>query len=391
MESFEIGAAATTAQPGQRLSPSLEASFRAHHRRRYRAPRAWLYLIFALAFGISPLSNGILFSVSPGVATAVTSITVFLVAPINLLAFASLLLIRSRHVSGVLQTTAAVASVGCALWLRELDRAGEMHYPVHLLGVIIISLAVFGGYSWRRVLFGTALFAGADAWNALRSSSFDSVKIVDIYGLLLMSVIAVTAAYTLERLARLAWLFSRRASHLARTDTLTGLSRRQEFNRTFPRMLAQAQREQKTIAVMLLDVDHFKKINDGYGHLTGDEVLRTLGTTLRSEPKRHPLDLVVRFGGEEVLFAWYDTDDDTARERADAVLERIRQMDIPLPDQPEPLKVTASAGLTWLIPTALTTPTVIMNVADELLYAAKAKGRNNVISKPLTRLERAWG
>jgi diguanylate cyclase (GGDEF)-like protein len=389
VESFEVGAAATTAQPGQRLSPSLEASFRAHHRRRYRAPRAWLYLIFALAFGFSPLSNGLLYSASPAVLPTVISVSTYLVAPINFLAFASLLFTRSRHLSGFLQTAAAAASVGCALWLRELDRAGEMHYPVHLLGVIIIALAVFGGYSWRRVLPGTALFAGADAWNALRKGPYYSVEIVDVYGLALMSVIAVTAAYTLERLASLAWLFSRRASHLARTDTLTGLSRRQEFNRNFPRMLAQAQREQRMIAVMLLDVDNFKRINDGHGHLTGDEVLRALGNTLLKEPKHNPQDLIVRFGGEEILFAWYDTDAETAQQRANLVLDHIRQMHIGLPDQQGTLQVTASAGLTWLIPTARETPAVIVNVADELLYAAKAEGRNNVMAKPFTPLEHA--
>ncbi len=382
MESFDIGAAATSAQPDRRLSKALEASFRAHHRRRYRAPRAWLYLIFALAFGLSPLSNGLLFTVSSEAFPTVRLISSYLVAPINLMAFASLLFNAPRIVSGVLQTTAAVAAVSCALWMRDLDRSGAMDYPIHLLGIIIVALAVFGGYSWQRVLFGTALFSGADIWNALRSGPHDPAEIVDIYGLILMAVIAVTAAYTLERLARLAWLYSRRASHLARTDALTGLARRHEFNRTFPRLLADAERDQKTIAVMLLDVDHFKSINDGHGHLVGDEVLRTLGATLLGQPKRQRLDLLVRFGGEEVLFAWYDIDEGTARHLAEEVLEQIRQMDIALSDQAVPLKVTASAGLTWLIPTAQTTPAIIVNAADELLYAAKAKGRDNVMAKP---------
>jgi len=382
VESFDIGAAAADAKPTRRLGKSLEASFRAHHRRRYRAPRAWLYLIFALAFGLSPLGNGMLFAAAPEVATTMMGISTFVVAPINFLAFASLLFNAPRVASGLLQTAAAMVSVSCALWLRELDRTGLMHYPIHLLGVIIIALAVFGGYSWQRVLFGTTLFAGADAWIALRNGPLDTGEIVDIYGLALMSVIAVTSAFTLERLATLAWLYSRRASHLARTDSLTGLARRQEFNRSFPRMLAQAQREQRMIAVMLLDVDHFKKINDGYGHLTGDEVLRALGATLRNEPKHDPGDLVARFGGEEVLFAWYGVEGETARQRAERVLENIRRMEIPLPDQPHMLKVTASAGLTWLIPTASTTQPIIVNAADELLYTAKAKGRNNVVAEP---------
>ncbi|HEY1075539.1 MAG TPA: GGDEF domain-containing protein [Fontimonas sp.] len=382
MESFDIGAAATSAQPDRRLSKSLEESFRAHHRRRYRAPRAWLYLIFALAFGLSPITNGVLFTISPDVYPTVRLVSTYLIAPLNLLAFATLLFDAPRVVSGVLQTAAAIAAVSCALWMRHLDRAGLMDYPIHMLGIIIVALAVFGGYSWQRVLFGTALFSGADIWNALRSGPHDPAEVVDIYGLALMAVIAVTAAYTLERLARLAWLYSRRASHLARTDSLTSLSRRQEFNRIFPRLLADAARDQKTIAVVLLDVDHFKSINDGYGHLVGDEVLRTLGATLRSEVKRHPSDLVVRFGGEEVLLAWYDIDADTAKQRAEQVLEKIRQMDITLSEQGVPLKVTASAGLTWLIPTAETTPAIVVNAADELLYAAKAKGRDNVMSRP---------
>lgn len=380
VDSSDIGAAAARTRPDQRFGKALEASFRAYHRRRYRAPRAWLYLIFGIAFLVSPLNTGALFAASPEVVPVLQWVSMYVIAPLNLIAFATLLLNAPHVVSGVLQTTAAIASVSCALWLRHLDRTGSLHYPVHLLGVIIIALSVFGGYSWYRVVFGSVLFASADIYGSLATGPVEPPDIVDAYGLLLMTVIAVTAGYTLERLARLAWLFSRRASHLARTDVLTGLASRLEFNRAFPRLLMHAQRDRITVAVMLLDVDHFKKINDDNGHMVGDDALRLLGHALAALPKRNPLDLIVRFGGEELLFAWYDIDEDSALQRAEQILDLIRATPVPLVGGTAPLQMTASAGLTWLVPAEKTTPAAIVHVADELLYAAKSGGRNRIVS-----------
>ncbi|HET7540516.1 MAG TPA: diguanylate cyclase [Polyangiaceae bacterium] len=162
---------------------------------------------------------------------------------------------------------------------------------------------------------------------------------------------------------------------LATTDALTGLSNRRAFIDWATREVARSARYGDHFCVTLLDVDHFKQVNDRYSHAAGDEVLATL-SRLMSKLVRS-CDVVARWGGEEFVVAFPST----ALEGAMSVTERIRSA---LESQPitapngQPLKVTASFGVAELGPGE--TLEQVVDRADRAMYAAKGAGRNRVLS-----------
>jgi diguanylate cyclase (GGDEF)-like protein len=157
----------------------------------------------------------------------------------------------------------------------------------------------------------------------------------------------------------------------AATDALTGLPNSREVQDTIKRMAAHATRTLSPLAALMLDLDHFKQINDTYGHALGDDVLAALGTTVRAALRES--DFVGRYGGEEFVILLPDT----AHEEAEVVAEKIRAAvaTITVPGVTRP--ITASIGLALLADDAPDSATLLRN-ADRALYAAKSNGRNRV-------------
>ncbi|GAA1581232.1 diguanylate cyclase (GGDEF)-like protein/PAS domain S-box-containing protein [Actinoplanes couchii] len=152
----------------------------------------------------------------------------------------------------------------------------------------------------------------------------------------------------------------KRLEHLAHTDALTGLSNRRAWHTELPRLLARARRTAEPLTVALLDLDHFKRYNDVYGHPAGDELLRSSATAFNTILRDG--DLLVRWGGEEFAIALVDCEGDAAA----AVLDRLRAA--------TPDGQTCSAGYaTW--DGAEDTDRLLSRV-DAALYAAKGAGRN---------------
>jgi diguanylate cyclase (GGDEF)-like protein len=157
----------------------------------------------------------------------------------------------------------------------------------------------------------------------------------------------------------------------AATDALTGLPNSREVQDTLKRMAAHASRTLSPLAAMMLDLDHFKQINDSYGHGTGDDVLAALGTTVQAILRTS--DFVGRYGGEEFVILLPDT----GRAEAEIVAEKIRAAvaTITVSDVTRP--ITASIGVAVLPDDAADSITLLRN-ADRALYAAKSNGRNRV-------------
>ena len=161
----------------------------------------------------------------------------------------------------------------------------------------------------------------------------------------------------------------------ATTDGLTGLSNHRTFQERFSAMLTRAERHGSSVALLLTDIDHFKKVNDTYGHPTGDEVLRRVAALLRSNARK--IDITASYGGEEFALVL----EATLREGAWQLAERIRQevSEQMFESGKGPFKATMSLGMA-VYPQDGKTKTDLIKNADAALYAAKHGGRNRTVS-----------
>ena len=157
----------------------------------------------------------------------------------------------------------------------------------------------------------------------------------------------------------------------AATDRLTGLPNQRAVQDTLKRMVAQASRTITPLTAVLIDLDHFKRINDLYGHDSGDQVLAAVGVAMRNAMRDS--DFIGRYGGEEFLMLLPSTDTEGAMQVAEAVRAAIGSIRVPTVDE----QVTASAGVATL-PDDAGGSVTLFRAADRALYAAKNAGRNRV-------------
>jgi diguanylate cyclase (GGDEF)-like protein len=163
---------------------------------------------------------------------------------------------------------------------------------------------------------------------------------------------------------------------LSCTDGLTGLANRRAFDERFAAAWALAVREAREIAVVLIDVDHFKRYNDHYGHLAGDDCLRAVAEYVGSAVLRAS-DLPARYGGEEFVLLLPGTSDHGAAEVADRLCRAVHGAGMPHEASPFG-RVTVTAGVASLAPGLHDTPAMLIARADQALYLAKENGRNQV-------------
>lgn len=167
---------------------------------------------------------------------------------------------------------------------------------------------------------------------------------------------------------------------MAMTDPLTGLHNRRFADQQIRQIAKAAQVSGRQFAVMLMDLDRFKQVNDTYGHAAGDQVLTSVAQVLRTSTR--PQDLLARIGGEEFLLVLPDTTLHAAHQAADRLRRTIAGTPVPLPDRSDRIGITASVGValghmgiwTERQPTQL-----LIDDADRALRGAKRQGRNRVM------------
>jgi diguanylate cyclase (GGDEF)-like protein len=174
-------------------------------------------------------------------------------------------------------------------------------------------------------------------------------------------------------------------ARLSRTDALTGLANRRRFEDTYARACADARRTGEPLSLLMVDADHFKRINDNHGHAVGDEVLRGLAICLQAGVTR-PGDLVCRIGGEEFVLLLPKTDAAGALRIADEVHARVSRLSVGTAG-------IAAGAVTVSIGTASGTSGTedLYALADAALYEAKAAGRNRTRSAASEISESAGG
>lgn len=158
-------------------------------------------------------------------------------------------------------------------------------------------------------------------------------------------------------------------------DSLTGVKNRSAFDK---RLLAESRisrRQETPIALLMLDIDRFKSINDHFGHLAGDQALKKIAQTLQQHLKR-PTDLVSRFGGEEFAIILPNTTAEGALKVAEGIRDAVTSIDLEWEGKPIPL--TISIGVSADIMASEQHSTELLEQADKALYQAKNNGRNQV-------------
>ncbi len=170
-----------------------------------------------------------------------------------------------------------------------------------------------------------------------------------------------------------------KVTELSLTDTLTDLPNRRHFDQFLESEWKRCLRLGHPISIALLDIDHFKLLNDHYGHRYGDDCLAAIGKTLR-KIRRRPNDIFARYGGEEFALVFGSAATEQATAPLARIMDEIGLLEIPNAMSPTDPHLTVSIGLATTIPEDADGWEKLTAIADERLYAAKHAGRNRVVT-----------
>jgi diguanylate cyclase (GGDEF)-like protein len=165
--------------------------------------------------------------------------------------------------------------------------------------------------------------------------------------------------------------------NLSRIDGLTDIPNRRYFDEFLDSEWKRCHRLGMPISLALIDLDHFKLLNDTYGHQAGDACLKSIGSLLKEFDKR-PGDMCARYGGEEFAIVYGNTDLEQANCLVDKLLNEIRSLKIPNQNSLALPILTASVGLATMYPNDKNSGSDLIKKSDDLLYSAKASGRNRI-------------
>lgn len=380
-----------------RFSPALETDFRQHMQSRaidILTQGWWVVLLFYLAVGISTY-----------VQVRLLSYPLFLDGNLNV--WWSVYLVEGLAIAGLLLlpriavlhehywvSTAVIAATALSAIIIATSAFPDPYFNQHSSYVVIFVMSIIYGMGGLRLLPAVVACWGAAIGSWLVISLFDLWLDWGMYlqYVLLANMVGMLLCYMLELRDRQMFLqarllelekgklnqLSRELTRLSREDVLTGLANRRHFNEVFQSEWDRARREQKSLALIFVDIDHFKPFNDNHGHLEGDRVLSEVGRALRSVLRR-PGDLAARYGGEEFVLLLPGTHRDGALEVAAQVLAAIEGLAIRHDASSVADHLTASAGVAALMPLPAMRSAQLIAQADEAVYAAKAAGRNRIM------------
>ncbi|MCU7811637.1 MAG: GGDEF domain-containing protein [Candidatus Thiodiazotropha sp. (ex Notomyrtea botanica)] len=264
-------------------------------------------------------------------------------------------------------------------WIIYGSPYQELHYPYMIIlaafalgGTAILSISFF-----TSILYPLLIFVPTVTTGKIMTTGEDNM----------LAVLAIFATvYVLEaaRVSRKDY-WNAITSHkeakehaiqlekLSITDPLTGLHNRMHFNQRFIEEWARCSRLQTPLSLLMLDLDHFKSVNDNFGHISGDRCLQEVALALRNQVQR-TTDTVARYGGEEFVILLPNTEKKRAAIIAQSLLQTISEI-TPTWGKGNS-SISCSIGLSSMIPNSQKTGEILIKAADDALYQAKNQGRN---------------
>ncbi|MEO6700655.1 MAG: GGDEF domain-containing protein [Jatrophihabitantaceae bacterium] len=251
-----------------------------------------------------------------------------------------------------------VLAIGCGLLLYMLANAAVLYTAIYL--------------AVRPESFRSVLNSWQDASLEVATLCLGGLTALAVVQQPLLALLVVPPMFVLQRS-----VLTKQLEVAATTDAKTGLLNAATWHHVAGRELSRAEREQQGAALLIIDMDNFKRINDNYGHLIGDDVLKAVAGCLAEEMRGY--DSIGRFGGEEFVAVLADVDELAALTISERIRQRIGQLEVPSRDEgmPSLRGLSASIGVACYPEHGLEVET-LLHAADSALYTAKRAGRNRV-------------
>ena len=364
---------------GLKFAPAIEADYRRALIETERLPAAICVGVGAgvwFAFALLDLQRITMLGLWGRFDTMV-SLWVGARATVLVMLIAGAWIIRTRRSDYGWLSWAMYTTMGAAIAITTMAVHAKGLFAADSAQIVVVMAAFLPlGLTFRRAL-GAALLVTVisvlvllvfDAWHEFAHR-------VQVAAMLLMAVpVAAMGGYLREYSQRRQFLLTTILDRQAHTDPLTGLANRRSLFTHAERMAHLASRDGCGVALAIVDVDHFKHFNDGYGHSAGDLALQRVAEALSAD-LRTPFDMAARLGGEEFCVLLYDIPPDAAQARFEELLGRIRALAIPHAGSPAGF-LTLSAGAAML--TSRERFNALVNRADAALYRAKHEGRDRM-------------
>jgi diguanylate cyclase (GGDEF)-like protein len=360
-----------------RFPPALEAEFRRHH---LLASQRWVRLSILVALGttlgFAMIDHWVIRS-----SNAVPDLVRFgLQVPVILLCLLATIIkpLYMRLYQPAIQVAAPLFGIGSVV----MACYAEPQYAP-LVGARLLLVAFFLyfmlGMRFAPALRSNLVVLGALTVAGLSAAIAPQAAIYLAFAVLCANVIGGAGAYALEHANRTAFLERQLLGEMAALDGLTRLLNRQTFETRINDVWREATARQLPISVLMIDVDDFKRYNDHYGHLAGDDCLQRIAQAVRTGVAGNPADLLARYGGEELIAVLIDRGAADAEAAAQRIVADVAALAIPHAGSSTGGTVSISVGVATHHPAATSTYQTVARLADNALYAAKHQGRNRCV------------
>ena len=281
----------------------------------------------------------------------------------------------ARAYQPAMQVAAPLFGVGAVLMAME---ATPPQVPLVAARLLLVAFYYYFmiGLGFNAALRSNLLLIGAYVAAAVLGPISGTVATYSLFVLLCANLIGGAGCYALEHANRVAFLERRRLAEVAMHDGLTGLLNRAALEEQARSLWEHARRAGEPVSVMLIDIDHFKAYNDRYGHQAGDSCLREVAVTIRTVVRRRPLDLVARYGGEEIIAILVGGSRTEAAAAAQSVLKSIADLRVAHDASPTQPHLTVSIGVSSVERGGEYSHERAVRLADIALYASKGRGRD---------------